>query len=66
MNKENTCNLCPSNHCLESNSKLGKVRVRIDSNENIVDINKVLIKDCYVKELLEDRQRDDINDRRNY
>ena len=66
MNKEAQCNLCPSNHCVESNSKLGKVRVRIDSNRNIVDINKVLIADCGVKAILEDRQRDDINDIRIY
>ena len=66
MNKENTCQLCPSQHCVESNTNLGKVRVRVESEGKILDITKTLIKDCPVKEILEDRQRDDINDRRNY
>jgi metal-sulfur cluster biosynthetic enzyme len=66
MNKEAQCQLCPDQYCIESNSKIGKVRVKIDGSGVVVDATKTLIKDCPVKEIIEDRQRDDINDIRNY
>jgi len=55
MNKEAQCSLCPSNHCIESNSKLGKVRVEIDNKTKaVIDVKKELIADCPIKQNIDE------------
>ena len=62
MNKE-TCNICPDKHCINSNSRMGRVRAVIDNEtKELIDAPKVLIEDCPIRL----KEKDDIEDRRNY
>ena len=64
MNKENQCRQCPNTVCYESNSAIGKVRVEINPKQHKVrEVSQVLIENCPIR--LE-KEKDDINDRRNY
>ena len=63
MNIE-TCIICPDHYCINSNSKLGKVRVEVTKQTKTPTIiEKVLIENCPIR--LE-KEKDDIEDRRCY